>query len=437
MTAPRIIVPGATTSITRRTTLRKAYLAPWHPLVPKVWLYALADAQRRTDVAIHHAINVVNHHHLTVTPQTNNLPEFVRHLHRDISSALNVLLTRERYDAPRELFDGRSAHYMRLLDAGAQASQLVYEHNNCVAAGLVARPEQMPGSAFDFELWRTGYIDVERPPIYFASDRPEQIRLYVTPPPLLFAAFGGDLDWLIYHMRRTSDAAGQTLRSVRARPPMGAHRLTRLHPWSEPQTEREAPGASIPTFRIGARGILGGQTAVAAARETHDFRADYRDARVAHHAGNHTQLFPYGTYEMRVRHGAAVATEPKPGALVALPGPLLRDVEAELAAELRPSAREVLREQTTSLLDELREALREESADLRAHDELDFSHDPHSDSHSSVDASMPPRTVIVRHRFDQRPSLAKGDAAQRVVVLRDSRHGHPSSSRRHGADPPR
>jgi hypothetical protein len=34
---------------------------------------------------------------------------------------------------------------MRLLDAPAQATQLAYERNNCVAAGLVDRPEHMPG----------------------------------------------------------------------------------------------------------------------------------------------------------------------------------------------------------------------------------------------------------------------------------------------------
>lgn len=88
---------------------------------------------------------------------------------------------------------------MRLLDAPAQASTLVYQDNNCVAAGLVSRPEHMPGYTFDFELWNKGYLDVQRPPVYFADDRPECIRLYVTPPPLLFAAFGGDLDKLSYH----------------------------------------------------------------------------------------------------------------------------------------------------------------------------------------------------------------------------------------------
>jgi hypothetical protein len=54
MTSPRPIVSGATTAITRRTAFRKAFLGPWDPMVAQVWLYALADAQHHTDVAIHH-----------------------------------------------------------------------------------------------------------------------------------------------------------------------------------------------------------------------------------------------------------------------------------------------------------------------------------------------------------------------------------------------
>jgi hypothetical protein len=144
MTSPRLIVSGATTAITRRTTLRKAFLGPWDPMVAHVWLYALADAQRHTDVAIHHGCLVLNHQHLTVTPSNDNLPEFVRRVHRDMSCALNTLLVHHRYDAPRELFDGRAAHYQRLCDDTSQATRLIYDQMNCVDAGLVERPEACP-----------------------------------------------------------------------------------------------------------------------------------------------------------------------------------------------------------------------------------------------------------------------------------------------------
>ena len=137
MSPPGIYVAGATTAITRRTVLRKAFLAPWDPRVSEVLAYSLADAQRATGVAIHQFVPVVSHYHGDVTPRSDNLPEFLRRLNRDISCGLHTLLCQQRYDAPRELFDDRPTHRMRLLDAAAQASQLVYHYVNNVAAGLV------------------------------------------------------------------------------------------------------------------------------------------------------------------------------------------------------------------------------------------------------------------------------------------------------------
>ncbi|MDD9968823.1 MAG: hypothetical protein OXR73_21460 [Myxococcales bacterium] len=140
-----------------------AFLAPWDERVTQVYNHALADAQRRTDVAIHHAIPVATHHHLSVTPERSNLPRFLQLLNHDVSCALNTLLANERYDQPGEVFDDRSTHTMRLVDAPAQASTLQYEYLNCAAAGLVARPEHMPGYAFNCDLWKKGYLDVRRP----------------------------------------------------------------------------------------------------------------------------------------------------------------------------------------------------------------------------------------------------------------------------------
>jgi hypothetical protein len=67
MTTPRIVVPGATMALTRRTVLRKAFLAPWDPMVDQMWLYALADAARETEVAVHFSGCDINHHHTDVT----------------------------------------------------------------------------------------------------------------------------------------------------------------------------------------------------------------------------------------------------------------------------------------------------------------------------------------------------------------------------------
>jgi hypothetical protein len=436
VTAPRIIVSGATTALTRRTTLRKAFLAPFHPLVEQCWLYALADAQQLTDVAVHHSVLMVSHHHTSVTPSSDNLSVFVRHFHRELSCALNTLLCAERYDAPRELFDARETHMMRLVDAAAQASHLVYERLNPCAAGLVQRPEHMPLRSLDFELWKTGYLEVERPPVYFDSSRPERLRLRLTPPPLLYRAFGGDLERLVYHMNRLVDEGLQAIRAVRKRPVMGAEALRRLHPWSEPRTLREAGGGPVPTFKIGARGIVARATRIGAAHEVHGFRAEHARVRIARRNGDTEARYPFGTYGARVYYGAPVEPAPAPDALIAQPGPLLCDVVRELERERRGEAE---RGECQAMVREVREALCDEAAEIVEEAELDLV-EPAPRSAVSIGAGKADAAgdgerapAVVRHRFDER----QPEPACRLITLRDRRRGRPpGGGTHHGSDPP-
>jgi hypothetical protein len=467
VTATRIVVRGATTAITRRTNLRKAFLAPWDPLVQQCWLYALADAQRLLGFALHHTVLNVTHHHTSATLEEPVLGEITRRVHHDMSCAINTLLAHERYDAPRNVFDGRQAHCMRLVDAAAQASHLTYEYLNPVAAGLVARPEDMPGVVLDWGHWKSGGIAVRRPKVYFGKSRPEELWLELTPPPRLMRAFDCDLDALVYHMRRLSDDGLRALREKRSRAPLGAYKLQRMHPWMEPKTLAEPGGRPVPSFKIGARGLTGARMAAQGAGETHDFRRGHEVSRLGRLAADHDVEFPYGTYAMRVFHNVKVA-EPLPGAIVAAPGPLLREVLAERSAA--DPARRI------EVLDQVRTAWQKEAADVLALDALDFDHAPGpatSGKSKSVPASPPssPRAGAdhmpessspsaggsaastsdaahqtgprpeprVRHRFDR--VLDRGqEHPRRIITERDRRRGRPpgssGSSGPSGAAPP-
>jgi len=155
----RATVSGATSAITRRCVLRKAFLAPWHPMVKDIWLYSLADAQRELTVDLNATRLAINHHHTIATPEGKVLPEFMRRVHRDTSCAINTLLAHERYDAPGEVFDDRQPHVMRLMDAPALMTQHAYDQNNCVAAGLVSRPEHIINGTIINGTVRTRCVD--------------------------------------------------------------------------------------------------------------------------------------------------------------------------------------------------------------------------------------------------------------------------------------
>jgi hypothetical protein len=428
---PGIYVPGATTALTRRTTMRKAFLAPWHPMVENIRLWFLAVAQRETGVAIHAVHDVVTHHHTRVTPSEDNLPEFLRIVHGETSKALNALLARERYDAPGELFDDRQTHRMRLLDAEAMAGQHVCEHLNTVAAGLVSRPEHMPGVALSHERWRGGPILVPRPDVYVDPRRsPDELPLYLTPDPELYRVFEGDLDALTHHLDRLVAYGLQRIqRARRGRPALGAKAVRRLHPWSEPRTLRETRGKPVKTFKVGARDILGVEREVAASRETTGFRGGHRETRIARRDGDLTRSYPHGTYAARVYQGAPVDPEPPPGAVLARPGPTLEDVQEELR-DASPDEREARAEARRRLTDEVRAAWDDEVEAVVAHDELELCRKVAVAAGETVAG-----TVEVRHRLDRRPT--ERSSAARIVTLRDRRRGRP---RRHGgaegSDPP-
>jgi hypothetical protein len=418
--------------------MRKAFLAPWHPMVKQIWLYSLADAQRETDVDVHYSGLFITHHHTDVTPNSDNLPEFTRRFHRDLSCGLHTLLCKEKYDAPRELFDDRPAHWTRLLDPEAQASRLVYDIVNAVAAGLVDRPEHMPMCFFDFGLWKTGSILVRRPPLYFGDDRPELQPLRLMAPPLLLRAFGGDIDALIYHMQRLVEHAVKRLRAQRKRPVLGAKKARRLHPWSEPRTMRESGPRSHLTFRVGANDILGEERRIFGAKEVRGFRQGHEGTRIARRDGDLEARYPFGTYAARVYRGAPV-DDVALDAFVTAPGPLLADVEAELAAQR--VARDDVRDSAHQISRAVREAFDNEAGHIAddAHLDIDNAHrtrssgssttadEPHAGDDSAKPEADERPPAVVRHRFDRR----RRDTARRVITLRDKRRGRPP-----GSDPP-
>jgi len=122
--------------ITKRTTNRKGAWAPWHGEVSQLFWYTVAYHQATYEVAIHNGVLVVTHDHLSATPKHANLPQFVGQVHSESSKALNTLLAREKYDALGNVWDSRQPHYLRLMDAPAQAVGSQYVRMNCVAAGL-------------------------------------------------------------------------------------------------------------------------------------------------------------------------------------------------------------------------------------------------------------------------------------------------------------
>ena len=385
-------------AITRRTILRKALLAPWDSRVATIWLYSLAKAARDNDVDVNHTMLAVNHQHSVATPRAATLPKFMHAAHHKTSSALNRLLLTRGMDALGQVWDGRQPHTMRLLDAEAEMTQLVYQQVQNVASGLVDRPEEMPGFVFDWNLWLPGRaVVVPRFEQYFdARTHPEELELRFTPPRMLLDTFEGDVSRLVYHMEKLTEHACQAICRMRKRPARGATAVRAIHPYDEPRTMREKGPRRVPTFRVGAKGIVGHQQRIVASVGATRFRGRHGDSMDEWTSGNREVVFPYGTYEMARLHGVNVEEAPPPGCILTTPRSGFED-----AVTVVENSRDALIDEAETFLDELDFALPEREGE-ESGVVVQTLRGPRR-----TDPGNPPRRIVVRR--EQRRTNRRGN----------------------------
>ena len=386
-------------------------LGAWDTRVAQGWKYCLGLAAAKHDVALHHTMRAVSHHHTMVTPNGKNIAEFTRALHQPMSCFLNTLLQRRGFDALDQVFDHRPTHRMRLLDCEAMVQQAMYQQMQNVESGLVRRPEEMPGCGFDFDLWLPGRtLEVRRPDVYFdPRTQPDVVRLNYTPPPELVVLFGGDYHRLVHAMKkqeRETLAALHERRRMQARAGgkrdryRGADAARNVHPFDEPRTKREARGELVPSFRVGARGAEGRALRMRAAIEIGAFRERNRECSQAWRSGERDVVFPYGTDLLERQYGAQVAERAPDDAVVTAPGLLPKEVDAlhppRRYTTLSKGAVQVL----ASKADEWREGVRDD--DVRKHCDDDEHvvevQTLHSRRRTGGDV-QPARIVVLRSRY--------------------------------------
>ena len=313
MAWPRIAVPGSTLAVTRRCNERKLLWTPSSPAVHHGWLWALAKVQRAQKIEVHHGCLMPNHEHGTLTPtDETNLGEALRLLHRESARFLQEHLLAHGYDAPQAIWDKRQTHVMHLVDVGAQNEWIFYEHLNVVEAGLVARVEDYPGLVTPLSMLKGGVIVVPRPEVYTSRSEPREMEVIVSATPDQRRLYGSDLDGLTYWMDKAVGRRERQLERERAaagRRVIGAERLRRIHPFSEPATPRERRGRRAPRFKVGRGFGEGARRAMVEtlADEDAQFRLDHADAKQRWAEGDRDVEFPFGTLQMIVEHGAAMA----------------------------------------------------------------------------------------------------------------------------------
>lgn len=301
MTQPRLIIPGATYLLTRRTVLRHHLFAP-DPETRRIFLYCLAVASARTGVLVHVVVLMSTHPHIVVTDVEGRLPEFLHCLNRHVALAMQVL---RKWDGAVWDHEGPSVVELRTPEAVVEKSG--YSIVNPVEAGLVRYAKDWPGvttlpSEIGKAVWR-----IERPEQYFSANDdkwPPVVELRLTVPPAAEQLGVSDDQFrqLVAEEVARQEEAAREKANEQGLAFLGADRCRKLSPFRRARSP-EPLRSRNPAFAVGRGNREAYLEAVARLRA---FRLAYRERLEAWRAGERSAPFPAGTWMMRHRHGAAV-----------------------------------------------------------------------------------------------------------------------------------
>jgi len=284
-----MIVPGTTYLITRRCAQRQFLLRPSRT-TNQVLEYVLALAARRAGVKLHAACVLSNHVHLVLSDPRARLPDFEQYLDSIVARAMNAVLGR------RESFwDPRGYSAVALASPADIVAKTAYALANPSASGLVRRNREWPGVWLGPERIGRGPKVVARPQRFFKASGAMPVRA-----PLELSAPPGFNSAEDFRSQVEVALAELEARHAREHPTvLGAARVRAQSPWSRPAGEE-------PLRRLNPRIAAGdGRARIEAIRHLKAFLVEYREAWESWVAGSRGVLFPFGTYAMRVTHGAA------------------------------------------------------------------------------------------------------------------------------------
>jgi putative transposase len=305
MTRRRIIEPGTTWALSRRTTRRHFLLNPDQARkVEQCYWYCLGLVAERFGVVVHAGCLMSTHSHEVVTDVRGVLPRFLQDFHR-----LLALTTKALRGWPGEVFDKRSTGQHSLLTPEATIEALAYLIANPIEAGAVRYAKDWPGAHTLPQDIGSRVVKVKRPVHYFDPDNaawPDVVELRLQMPTELQLDYGTELarQRIAERVKAREHRAWQESKRMGIAF-AGARRVLR-----QAHTKRarsyEAFGSLNPQFAAAGHR----RAAAEAVRRLRAFNAQYDKALAAWMAGKRTMCFPIGTWWMRVFHGVRCGPAP-------------------------------------------------------------------------------------------------------------------------------
>ena len=305
MTRPRIVDPGATLALSRRTTRRHFLLNPDEARqMEQVYWYCLAYAAKLHGILVHAACLMSTHSHEVITDVRGEYPKFLQTFHRYLA-----LCTKAYRGWPEEVFNKDSSGAHALLTPEATLEAIAYLIANPVEAGAVRYAKDWPGAHTLPAHVGTRVIRVKRPPHYFDPNNPEwpeELELRLEMPVALELDYGPELarERIAERVRDKQHQAWN--RAKRAGLSfVGPRRVVKLAHTKRAKSY-EVFGGLNPQFAAAGNRAA----ATEAVKRLRAFKAQYARALGAWTAGDRSACFPEGTWWMRVCHGARCGPGP-------------------------------------------------------------------------------------------------------------------------------
>jgi len=305
MTRRRIIEPGKTWALSRRTTRRYFLLSPDQAReLEQCYWYCLGLCAKRFGVVVHAGCLMSTHSHEVVTDVRGVLPRFVQEFHR-----LLALTTKALRGWPGEVFDKRSTGQHELLTPEAMIESLAYLISNPVEAGAVRYAKDWPGAHTLPRDIGSRVVKTKRPTHYFDPNNaswPDVVALRLQMPTALELDYGTELA----HQRIAERVKAREHRAWQESKRTGIAFAGARRVLRQAHTKRarsyEAFGSLNPQFAAAGHRVA----ATEAVRRLRAFNAQYDKALAAWTAGKRSVCFPIGTWWMRVCHGARCGPAP-------------------------------------------------------------------------------------------------------------------------------
>jgi hypothetical protein len=270
--------------------------------------YALGVVLGKYDILIHEFLFMGTHYHLVLTDRAGRLPDVLRDFNSIVSRSLNSI----RGGRGTNFEDGYNI--VVPTDEDRVLEHCVYTLANPCSARLVSRTRHWRGaSSFtlkygvpvtvkrpEFGLWtpashkrtRAG----ERATYSKPSQLPETVTLQLAPPPVEGFATAGDLRREVLKRLDSRELELIRERKQSGEPVLGMKGVLKQRWQDAPHTQQKM---------FGTRPTVSGRSRwariEALGRRKH-FEADYRHCFEAHHAGDRTVVWPFGTWLMVRRH---------------------------------------------------------------------------------------------------------------------------------------